>query len=441
MAALDTPSERPEPKRDEWGRYLLPDPTTGVERSWRRATTLAKVLSDTYRLDLWEKRCVARGIALREDLALGMLVAKDNREGDRIVALAKAAAGGDTGSRYGTAMHTLTDRHDAGQAVEMTAAARGDFDAYAGVMADLEVIRSETIVLLPELGIAGTFDRIVRTKDGRLRVLDLKTGADLDWSWLEIVVQLNLYVRAKLMWDWDKVTWVPKPEVDQEVALVLHVPKGQGTAQLHAVDVMAGDELVYLATEVLRVRNLKDLATPVTPASFAVLAPVADASRPATASPSPVPEPAGAAQQPPAGDGAPIPPQPLGGPLPVTKLPKPADDGVIASDEDCGALAKMIADSEAHVVDRLRMWAKEADASQREFDRAPLTNRMWCCLRAAFALSIRGVTDYRVRDGLAMVVGHDVPDEWLIGAVIGSLTVEQADRLGNLAMGQQLDPF
>jgi len=59
---------RVEPSRDHYGRYLLPDPATGEERAWTRATTWARTLSDMTGLHKWECRMVARGITLRPDL-------------------------------------------------------------------------------------------------------------------------------------------------------------------------------------------------------------------------------------------------------------------------------------------------------------------------------------------------------------------------------------
>src|SRR5690606_2671448 len=44
------------PKRDRYGRYLIPDPATGKERAWMRATTLADTLDDRYNLELWKLR-------------------------------------------------------------------------------------------------------------------------------------------------------------------------------------------------------------------------------------------------------------------------------------------------------------------------------------------------------------------------------------------------
>ena len=50
-----------EPKHDRWGRYLLPDPETGAERAWTRATTVARTLADEYGLTKWKLRHGGQG--------------------------------------------------------------------------------------------------------------------------------------------------------------------------------------------------------------------------------------------------------------------------------------------------------------------------------------------------------------------------------------------
>src|SRR5690606_40709505 len=55
-------------KFDQYGRYVLPDPETGEERSWTRATTVANKIADRFGLEQWAKRNVVLGIAAREDL-------------------------------------------------------------------------------------------------------------------------------------------------------------------------------------------------------------------------------------------------------------------------------------------------------------------------------------------------------------------------------------
>jgi hypothetical protein len=59
-----------EPRRDRWGRYIIPDPETGEDREWTRATTIAGVLPDRFNLERWGERMVAYGLAQRDDLLL-----------------------------------------------------------------------------------------------------------------------------------------------------------------------------------------------------------------------------------------------------------------------------------------------------------------------------------------------------------------------------------
>ena len=56
------------PRTDRYGRYWMPDPVTGEEKSFTRTTTWAKSLSDQWALTDWKTRMTAKGIATRDDL-------------------------------------------------------------------------------------------------------------------------------------------------------------------------------------------------------------------------------------------------------------------------------------------------------------------------------------------------------------------------------------
>ena len=72
LDSLAPPRARPEPPMDQWGRYKIPDPITGKDRSWTRATTWAKTVADTHALTKWELRMAAIGLARRPDLLMGV---------------------------------------------------------------------------------------------------------------------------------------------------------------------------------------------------------------------------------------------------------------------------------------------------------------------------------------------------------------------------------
>lgn len=257
-------------KRNRWGQYLLPDPVTGKEKGWVRVTTVARTLSDEYNLTQWKLRMACKGIALRPDLIAGAAAADpavDKDTLDSIAGKAMESAGSSSGSTLGTAVHTFAQRIDGGEEL-------GAMGAPPSIAADLaeytDTLRRhgltvypgymERIVVIPELGVAGTLDRLVGQPTGPthslpLAVLDLKTGKDLSYGWLDIAIQEALYAHASLMWDPDTETYVEMPPVDQHRGLVLHLPVGRAKGQLYGVNLVEGWKAVQLAMNVRETRS------------------------------------------------------------------------------------------------------------------------------------------------------------------------------------------
>lgn len=157
----------PEPKRDRWGRALIPHPDTGKETAFTRVTTFAKSISDTFGLAKWQTRMAVKGLTMRPDLfALAAATpTTDSKTLDRLAEDAKEAAGSSAGANSGTALHSFTERVDRGERVVIPAPWDADVAAYRKAMADagLTVDRRyiERMVVIPELGCAGTFDRLL----------------------------------------------------------------------------------------------------------------------------------------------------------------------------------------------------------------------------------------------------------------------------------------
>lgn len=255
-------------KHDRWKRYLLPDPVTGEERAWTRVTTVAKALADEYGLTLWKMRMVAKGVALRPDLVAGAAAADpdvDKKTLDSIAEKAMERAGGSSGANLGTALHTFAERLDRGTLVdgEVPEAQRADLLEYAATLRRHRLKTHPTlierIVIVPGLGVAGTFDRIVAqpsgvTKSKPLSILDLKTAKSVEYM-LEIAIQLALYAHAPLMWNPAAQSYDPMLEVDQDRALVLHLPVGKAHGQLYGVNIIEGWEYAQLAIAVREARK------------------------------------------------------------------------------------------------------------------------------------------------------------------------------------------
>lgn len=270
------------------GRYKLPDPDGGSKDvKFTRATTFAKSIADTYRLSLWQQRKAVEGVVVDASLyakAATIDWNNDRKAGDKLVEESKVAAGAKKRATLGTAVHAFSDQLDAGKITleQVPAPWRPDLVAYRKVFADagLETVLAEKTVLCQTYHIAGTFDRLVRlTRDldvelpdgtlitlpkGCIVVLDLKTGRDLEYGWREIAIQLALYANSELIVDREAWTYTPMPdEVRTDVALVLHLPVGEGKATLHALDIVQGWRAAWLCEQARNWNRVRELARPV----------------------------------------------------------------------------------------------------------------------------------------------------------------------------------
>lgn len=252
-------------KRDRYGRYLLPDPTTGQERSWTRVTTLASTLADRFGLEKWAQRNIVWGLGQRQDLwaRAAATTVDDKKTLAQVAADAQAAASSAAGANLGTALHQFTERIDRGERIVVPPPYDGDVAAYTKALSDagIFVVKGsiERIVIVPEFEVVGTLDRVVKGLWPMARVADLKTGKDVvRYGMTEIALQLALYAHASHWWTGEE--WKPMPAIDQDKAVVMHLPVGQGRCALYEVDIRAGWEAVQLAVDVREWRKRKDLA-------------------------------------------------------------------------------------------------------------------------------------------------------------------------------------
>lgn len=252
-------------KFDRWKRYVLPHPDTGEEAHFTRVTTIASTLADTYGLNQWAKRNVARGMGLRTDLAAMAAAADPDTDKSTlagIVEQAEAAAGAKRGANNGTAFHKFAERHDRGEPLESMAippAFAADVQGYAAALKSrsLRVVPDlmERIVYIAELGIVGTLDRVVSQPAGPTHshphaILDLKSGKDLSYSWMEIAIQQACYAHATHMWEKASKSWVEMPSVDMSRALIAHSPIGTGHTEIYGVDLIKGWTLAKASMQV-----------------------------------------------------------------------------------------------------------------------------------------------------------------------------------------------
>lgn len=266
MDEFDRPSKADDAvKRDRWGRYLLPNPETGEEQAYTRATTITKTLDDGFAIGQWQQRMTAVGLTKRPDL-LARVAAEDpeSQEGkktlNRLTEEAKEAAGSSVRSNLGTALHKFTEQLDSGAEVTAPAEQQRDVDAYRAALVrhgiTVEPNWLERIVMTPSIQAAGTLDRLVRVKGRTLPlVADLKTGGFL--AWLSFCQQAGIYANAEWWYDPQIGTLNPMPNVDREKALLIHLPAGEATCTPYLIDIKAGWEAVQVAMVVRKWRALK----------------------------------------------------------------------------------------------------------------------------------------------------------------------------------------
>lgn len=250
-----------EPTLNRWGQYVIDG------RDYQRVTTLAGLMENRHNLERWGKRGVGRGLTFRPDILAAIAACPDEDKArlDGLCDQALEAAAASAGANLGTALHEMTARVDRGEDFRPLPPWDTDIKAYTDLLerAGVTICPAwiEQTVVVPELGVAGTFDRVVE-KNGRLYIADLKTGKSLDYGWSAIAIQLACYAHGDHIWDWDHQTRNLMPEVSQKTGLVIHLPAGTGEASLHVVDLEAGWEAAKHAVWVREWRSRKDLARP-----------------------------------------------------------------------------------------------------------------------------------------------------------------------------------
>jgi hypothetical protein len=272
--ALETLAGTPQPPIDRWGRYLLPGPD-GKTKPHTRATTIAKTPADTTALEKWKMRMVAAGIGIRPELYA--LASSHDPETDRktfeeITSKAMEAAGSSTKASLGTALHRMTERLDRGEITlaDVPEEWRDRCAKYVETMAANGIVSHpahlEQRLIDDRYTVAGTTDQICTLPNRELPVIaDKKTGANLDFSWLEISIQLACYANHTARADWDprRGEWRrgDRIDVDRRQGLIIHLPAtGDVRCELYLIDLDAGYGGYLLAHEIREFRKTKQLA-------------------------------------------------------------------------------------------------------------------------------------------------------------------------------------
>jgi len=277
--------------RDQWGRYELPDPRTGEKTDgWTRATTFAATIAEQYALRVWKERQVVWGLSRRPDLitmASTISGPEDKKALGAIVEEAHIAAGTQAKANRGTSIHRACQASELGRHHEVPEELRphvaGFFKAVRDAGLELLPEYVERVVIVERYHVAGQLDNLVRCPDGKIRVLDKKTGR-MDYSDVEFAVQQAVYAHADAMFNYATGRYEPAPEIATDYAILAHIDPDTGHCELLRINIEWGWLWARTCAEVMDIRKTKHVITPYVPETVAtqdVFAPRADFASPA----------------------------------------------------------------------------------------------------------------------------------------------------------------
>lgn len=253
------------PRHPRWGGPMIVPEGGGKPVYYARVSSFAKVLDDASGLNNWYGRQTALGLARRPDLMHRVATTKaDDKNGlNEIVAQAMAAAESSAAANLGTALHSATEHVDLGGDLDVLPAdLRADVAAYQSATANLQMLAMEQFIVIDDMKLGGTFDRLVRLPDGRVIVADLKTGKHAaTYGQQTAAIQMACYAHGHLYTvDGSRH---PMTGVDTSVGLLIHLPVGTGTCSLHLLDLTLAWQMAQVSSAVKTWRKAK-VATEVT---------------------------------------------------------------------------------------------------------------------------------------------------------------------------------
>ncbi|AXQ65162.1 exonuclease [Gordonia phage Schmidt] len=266
--------------RDRWGRpWVSQDggplqfegrkktPTNAV--AYQRVSTVAGSMDDKSNLDTWHSAQAMVGVMREKSIAaqLGSLMSKfrdpwtqAKPQMRQLVARALTAASTDDGSGKGTAFHEFTEVVDAGGWPEFAPVEFTPFlEAYQALMQDWEVLEVEPFLIVDELQLAGSMDKLLRHKaTGTIAAADLKSGkSDPDYI-AKVEIQVACYAHG-VKYDQATGERTPlHPDIDLGHGLLIHVPVRDATperAATYPLDLDRGWEAAKIARKVADYRK------------------------------------------------------------------------------------------------------------------------------------------------------------------------------------------
>lgn len=263
------------------GQYVLPPPPGETKRSFTRASTVAKTLEDTYMLDAWARRMILLGVQASPDLLTDLddlvlsalaagtdptrLPAELRNPLNRMAEEAHHRAGGTRAAEFGTATHAWCEWVDLGlgHVLDVPEMFRPWVLAHRRLLAENGLTPDpdwcERTVLHSRYGVAGTLDRVLVADDGRVFLGDIKTSKGMEYSWLYFAIQLAIYHGADYVLSLDGRAWEPKPALDPDTALIIHLPSTDAEAsRVVPIDMGFGRDALDVAMEVRRLHRVAE---------------------------------------------------------------------------------------------------------------------------------------------------------------------------------------
>lgn len=259
-------------ERDRWGRPRIIQPD-GTKKAYTRASSLANYISNSSGLEKWKRRMLTRGLGLREDLA-AMAAALPGETGnkrkdaitnaslDEIAEEAHIAAGGYLKANYGTAVHGFTEPGMKGHP-HIPERMQADVASFWQRLEEYGAsqVASEVFVVNDMLGVAGTFDDLLWTPAYGLTIADKKTGKQ---NLHKTLIQLACYA-GSVVYDWETgrrspIASLAGPDfqLNQDVALYIHIPAGEGATEFLEMDLDLGRAAASVAAWVRDYNSKRD---------------------------------------------------------------------------------------------------------------------------------------------------------------------------------------
>jgi len=243
--------------RDRWGRPTLIPEGGRVRLPYTRASSLADFISNKRGLQRWRERYMARGLGIRNDLAMlagsedyntgfGVDDVGENKASglrlDEIIERAVDAARISEKADYGTVVHRLTESKSRADPMAIGGKVlAADVDSVKRALRGVTVLAEEIFVACDEVMAAGSFDKLVRLPGReKAQCWDLKSGK---LHMEGFGVQLAVYANGQIYDNDERFTLESQfGPIDTERAIVGHTAAQTGQTVFYEIDIAKGME-------------------------------------------------------------------------------------------------------------------------------------------------------------------------------------------------------